>query len=180
MKTIINPAGGETIKVLKEASETNNKYTKVAVHAPAHTDGPPTHFHHSYDEEMLVLEGTMYAKEKGKTFTLKAGERYNFQKGITHKWWTENEEVRFEMITRPALEGFHEGANILQNLKPYGLLNTKGIPKSPWHLAAVSSIMETQLRGVLTPLALILEYLATTKKGEAVKQEIKAKYGFWS
>ena len=176
MKSIYNPAGGETIKVLLECSDTNGEYTKVEVTAPKMCGGPPSHFHKDYDETFTVLEGTLYGKNNGKKITLKPGESHKFEKGLVHSWWTKDEDVKFEMVTTPGFDGFHEGLNILQNMESDGLLNDKGMPKSVRQLATISDIMATRLRGALTPVGWIVNWLANTKKGKILELELRNKY----
>jgi len=179
MKSAKNPAGGETIEVLTEASETDGEYSTVRVTAPAHLKGVPAHFHREYDEHIKVLEGTLHVKDGGKTRSFRSGEECVFTRDQVHRWWTEDEGVVFEVCSRPGFDGFQEGINMLQNMQPQGLLNSEGIPQNPYHLAAVSSVMKTQVRGALTPLALFTEFLGRTSKGKKVKKELRQKYCAW-
>ncbi|MGK7396120.1 MAG: cupin domain-containing protein [Candidatus Cyclobacteriaceae bacterium M3_2C_046] len=46
----------------------------IMVETPAHTDGPPPHYHNNYDEYFLVLEGEMEFLMGNETGILKKGE----------------------------------------------------------------------------------------------------------
>lgn len=61
-------------------------FDMVIGETPALTQGPPPHFHKTYHEVFLVIEGEMAFMLDGKTMVLKEGQSINLQLNSVHSF----------------------------------------------------------------------------------------------
>lgn len=64
--------------------QVSGDYDMVIGHTPAHIPGPPPHYHSSYNEVFLVIEGEMEFVVAGDLRTIRAGESIDLPPNTIH------------------------------------------------------------------------------------------------
>jgi mannose-6-phosphate isomerase-like protein (cupin superfamily) len=64
--------------------DTTGDYDLMVAETPAKVQGPPPHFHNSYKESFLIIEGEMEFFVNGTTMVLKAGESLDIPPKTLH------------------------------------------------------------------------------------------------
>jgi quercetin dioxygenase-like cupin family protein len=97
-------ATGESIEVIKSASDTAGAYLEAIVRLKANGDGPPMHRHPYQSEEFTVLEGTLMVEMDGVKHVLEVGETIRVEPNSVHRFsGHEGKAVAIKSIVTPAL-----------------------------------------------------------------------------
>ena len=106
-----NPVSGQRLVFRETSMETGGELLRVeAVYTTPTRSRPPVHYHPHQEERFEVLSGTLRAVVDGEERSYGAGEAFTVPPGTPHEMWSEEEGVRLDWQTRPALrtEGFFE------------------------------------------------------------------------
>ncbi|MCC5846616.1 MAG: cupin domain-containing protein [Verrucomicrobia bacterium] len=87
--------------------ETSDHYGMVYIHTPAHTPGPPPHYHEDATELFLILRGRLEVVCDGKVMVLGPGESFVVPKGSVHTF-SNREAEEVEWVTSYAPDGFQQ------------------------------------------------------------------------
>ncbi|PQE24558.1 Cupin domain-containing protein [Rutstroemia sp. NJR-2017a WRK4] len=103
--------GSVKVRVMEDGSRTDNRLSSVEITVPAHTPGPPAHWHEMHDETFLVTKGVITftvpdAPEsglKGARIDAKEGDYVVVPTRAPHTFSNESgEEARFFNTFTPA------------------------------------------------------------------------------
>jgi quercetin dioxygenase-like cupin family protein len=106
-----NRVSGQRLVFRETSRETGGELLRVeAVYTRPTRSRPPVHCHPRQEERFEVLSGTLRAVVGGEERSYDAGEAFIVPPGTPHEMWSEEEGVRVDWQTRPALrtEGFFE------------------------------------------------------------------------
>lgn len=169
MKTIVNPLIKDQVTFTQTAAETCGRVTTLAVKLMP-GGGTPMHYHRQFTETFVVLEGVLTIVLKKRTLRLFPGQEYTVEKRQVHRFCNQSDQpVSFSTIIRPASAGFENSLCILYGMAGDKRTNSKGIPKSLLHLAAISRMSDMHLSGpavLLSPLLSVLAVIARIMKVE--------------
>ena len=111
-RTITNKQLGDKITFLQTSEDTNGKLIQVELTMSPNAQGPPVHFHTTFEERFEVLEGQIKVQLESKVFHVKKGEKIVIPLGMKHRWFNDsNQEARTIAEVEPGVEGFE---NFLQ------------------------------------------------------------------
>jgi len=147
-RMIHNPILNGTVTFLQTSADSGGTITEVeATVMPG--GGNPPHFHRTYDETFLAIEGVIGLElAKGVRVELSPGESYIVKAGQVHSFHNAtNAPVRIRTQISPGNAGFENSLRILYGLASDGLYNQRGIPHSFQHLAICASMSDTWLPG---------------------------------
>ena len=85
--------------------ETEGDFGLLHIITPAHTPGPPPHYHNDASELFLIVRGTMEVTCDGETFHLSAGQSTNVPRGSVHTFRNATDS-EVEWITALSPRGF--------------------------------------------------------------------------
>ena len=106
-----NRVSGQRLVFRETSRETGGELLRVeAVYTKPTRSRPPVHYHPRQEERFEVLSGTLRAVVGGEERSYGPGEAFTVSPGTPHEMWSEEEGVRVDWQTRPALrtEGFFE------------------------------------------------------------------------
>lgn len=148
-RVFYNPKVKDKVTVLKTADETRGEYTLVEVElAPG--GGTPKHYHTTFDETFIPIEGTVGIDVGKKKFLLKGTEIATAKRNEIHRFYNPgNTNIRFQVRISPAENRFLESLCIGYGLADDGKTNDKGIPKKIDHLAVLMEHADSRFTGFL-------------------------------
>lgn len=96
---------------------TTGDYDFAVGETPAHTQGPPPHFHNKFSETFLITEGEMEFMVNGKMKTVKAGELVDLPPQTLHTFTnTSNSTCKWINVHSPkGFRGFFEYVGVPVN-----------------------------------------------------------------
>lgn len=117
-RTLALIATGESIEIIKSASDTNGEYLEGIVRLKENGEGPPRHRHPFQSEEFIVLEGKLIVECDTDKHELTVGQSFTVPANSSHRFYGANgQAVSFRAIVKPALhleyfiEEIFEGSN---------------------------------------------------------------------
>jgi quercetin dioxygenase-like cupin family protein len=136
--TLQNPVTGETVHVIRSASETGGEYVLVEVRVEPDGFVAAAHIHPYQTEVFEILEGELTFRAGSETIVAKAGDTVRVEPGTKHKFWNAGEtDARFRTEVRPALQ-FESLIETMFSLAADGKTNRKGMP-NPLRLAVIAN-----------------------------------------
>jgi mannose-6-phosphate isomerase-like protein (cupin superfamily) len=87
--------------------ETTGDYDLMMAETPPKVQGPPPHFHNSYKESFLIIEGEMEFMVNGEVKTVKAGESVDIPPQTLHTF-SNKSDVTCKWINIHSPKGFRE------------------------------------------------------------------------
>jgi quercetin dioxygenase-like cupin family protein len=135
--TLRNPVTGETVHIVRSASDTDGEYVLVEVRVEPGGFVATTHVHPYQTEVFEVIEGEVGFKAGGKTLVAGPGETLVVEPGTAHRFWNAGDApARFRCEVRPALR-FEQLLSTMYALAADGKTNGKGMP-NPLPLAVIA------------------------------------------
>ncbi len=171
-----NPLIKDKVTLIETSRETNGAYTLLEVELlPGGGNGP--HFHKSFSEEFIPVEGNLGVVKNGKKIILSPGENARVDPKQVHNFYNPgNETIRFHVKLVPGHEGFENGIKIAYGLASDNKTNKKGVPSDFAHLGIILKLTDTGLPGFISVLAPFFRWKTkrATKKG--VEQALIEQY----
>ncbi len=177
-RTIANPLFGDKVTIVKTAAETNGAYTLIRVELAAGSDGPPLHYHTSYDECFTVIEGVLGIRLGKQTLFLEKGDRCTASAGAVHRFFnpSKTEKVVFSGLITPGSPAVETMLQVGYGLANDGLTNRKGSPKNIGHLALTFRWGDTNLPGVFSVFTPVMRWMARRAVRKGVDKVLIARY----
>lgn len=171
-----NPKVKDKVTVLKTAEETNYDHILVEVElAPGGCT--PKHYHTSFAETFIPIEGTLGVDVGKKTFRLQKNQVATANKNEIHRFYNPGKEtISFQVKISPAENRFLESLCIGYGLADDGLTNNKGIPKKFDHLAVLLEHSDSRFTGFLRLIEPLLLSRARRARKKGVMKELIDKY----
>ncbi|MEJ8801849.1 cupin domain-containing protein [Pontibacter sp. H249] len=175
-KSIYNPLSKDRVTFLMSGEETNGEYVLVKVEL-APKGGNALHYHTTFTEEFEVLEGTLSIELEKEVISIREGEKAVAPLNKLHRFFNQDENCSctFLVTIRPARQ-FEQMLRIAYGLINDGLTNSKGIPKSIWHMALMFHMGESYLPGIPLRLQVWLAGLLSTEARRRGKHKELEKY----
>jgi quercetin dioxygenase-like cupin family protein len=175
-RVFYNPKIKDRVTVMRTADETNGDHILVEVElAPG--GGTPKHYHTSFTETFISVEGTLGVDVAKKKFRLDPGQSAIANKNEIHRFYNPgNKTIRFYVKISPAENRFLESLCIGYGLADDGLTSDKGIPSKMDHLAVLLEHSDTRFTGFLGLIEPVLLWRARKARKKGVMQQLIAKY----
>jgi mannose-6-phosphate isomerase-like protein (cupin superfamily) len=171
-----NPVQKDAATFLETSEETNGERTLAEVEV-APGGGTTPHYHKTYTEGFEVIEGELEVLVGEKTLVLRAGEKAVVPKNTLHRFHNATDETTtFLCEMRPGQPGFEKTIMVGYGLARDGLTNSKGIPKSLYHMALLLEWAEIRVPGVFTLIEPVMRLLAKRAKRKGIARELEARY----
>lgn len=150
---ITNTVTRETLEITKYGAESTGEYTEAIITCKS-GGGPPLHYHTSYREEFMAVEGDLVVEVGGSMTALKPGESAEVPIGAVHRFTTlEGEEARFKGRAIPSHAGFERSLYIMFGLANDGFAGEDGLPRSPIQKALIADMSDMRFAGGMGWLA---------------------------
>jgi len=148
-RVFYNPKIKDKVTVLKTADETNGSYLLVEVElAPG--GGTPKHYHTSFNETFIPIEGVLGVEVCNKHLRLQGAATATARMNEVHRFYNPGKTtIRFQVKIYPAANRFLESLCIGYGLADDGKTNSSGIPKKFDHLAVLMEHADSRFTGFL-------------------------------
>lgn len=175
-KVFYNPKVKDKVTVLKTSDDTNGDHILVEVElAPG--GGTPKHYHTSFNETFIPVEGTLGVDVGRKQLRLHGTETATAHKKEIHRFYNPGKEtIRFQVKIFPVERRFLESLCIGYGLADDGLTNDKGIPKKFDHLAVLMEHADSRFTGFLALIEPVLLRRARKARKKGVMEELLNRY----
>jgi len=175
-RVFFNPKVKDKVTVLKTADETAFDHILVEVElAPG--GGTPKHYHTSFNETFIPVEGTLGVDVGKKIFRLEKNQEATAGKNEIHRFYNPGKEtIRFQVKISPAENRFLESLCIGYGLADDGLTNSQGIPKKFNHLAVLLEHSDSRFTGFLGLIEPLLLRRAERARKKGVLKELMERY----
>jgi len=148
---IENPVTGETMTFLATGHETAGELLRIDMRVRPGGFVASEHVHPEQEERFQVASGEIALRMNGEERRYGVGERITIPAGTPHVWWNSgSSELRVLLEFRPAGR-FAEFITTFFALAQNGRTNRRGIPTSPFQLAATFAKYADTIRGTLPP-----------------------------
>jgi len=175
-KVFENPVIRDKVTVLKSGADTNGQYLLVEVELKA-GGGNALHYHTSFAEEFIAVEGRLGIDLDKKKLLLNPGQGAIAPINGLHRFYNPgNTTIRFHVKIAPAQDRFLQSLGIGYGLAGDGLTNKKGIPKKLDHLAFLLELSDTRFKGFLGLVTPFLLKRAESVRRKGIGQALIAKY----
>lgn len=178
MKKIVfeNPKIKDRVTVIESPADTNNAHMLLEVELQP-KGGNSLHYHTSFSEEFIPLEGPLGVQLDKQELTLLPGQTALVAIGQPHRFFNNSEKtVRFMVKIVPANEGFLNALRIAYGLASDGLTNETGVPKKFDHLSIVTDLSDTRLAGGMSLLNGLFLWRAKKLKKKGMVEELVKRY----
>lgn len=171
-----NPRVKDKVTVLKTSEETGGDHILVEVElAPG--GGTPKHYHTSFNETFIPVEGILGVDVGKKEFRLQHYQTATAKRNQVHRFYNPGEQtIRFRVKISPAENRFLESLCIGYGLADDGLTNNKGVPKKLDHLAVILEHSDTRFTGLLSLVEPFLLRRAKKARKKGVMKELIEHY----
>lgn len=171
-----NPKFKDRVTVLKSPKETNHEYLLLEIELDP-KGGNGLHYHTSFSEEFIPLNGDLGVRLGKEKVILKPGNSSTVKAGELHHFFNPGDEtIRFQVKIVPGHEGFLQGVKIAYGLAEDGLTTKTGIPKKLDHLALLLKLSDTRATGPLGLLFSLIMSKAKRAERKGVLKELTEKY----
>lgn len=178
MKKIVfeNPKIKDKITVIERPQDTNNTHMLLEVELQPN-GGNSLHYHTSFSEEFIPLEGPLGVQLDKQELTLIPGQSAVVPIGQHHRFFNNSQKtVRFLVKIVPANEGFLRSLQIAYGLAGDGLTNETGVPKKLNHLSILLDQSDTRLTGFMGLVTNLLLKRAKRLKENGLLDDLIKKY----
>jgi quercetin dioxygenase-like cupin family protein len=175
-RVFYNPKVKDKVTVLKTAGETGGDHILVEVElAPG--GGTPKHYHTTFDETFVAIEGTVGIALGKNKLLLNHGQQATAKRNEVHRFFNPGtDKIRFHVKISPAENRFLESLCIGYGLADDGLANNKGIPKKFDHLAVLLEHSDSRFPGFLSLIEPILLRRAKKAREKGVLNDLIRQY----
>jgi quercetin dioxygenase-like cupin family protein len=171
-----NPYIKDKVTVLESADDTGGAYLLVEVELAA-GGGNNLHYHTSYSETFIPVEGVLGIDLEKKKLRLQPGDTAVAEKMQVHRFYNPgNTPVRFHVKIAPAYQPFLETVAMGYGLASDGRVTKKGMPKKLDHLAILLQHSDTRLPGIYSYIESFLLWRAAKAEKRGVKRELLEQY----
>ena len=175
-RKIYNPIQKDQVVFLKTAADTNGECTLVEVEL-ADGGGVGLHYHKTYSEKFVCLEGEVQVQLGNTLHLLKPGESATAQQTVNHLFCNRSgKPCKFLVELRPASRGFEQSLQIGYGLANDGLCRPNGFPKDKLALAWLFDISESNLPGWMSIFEFILRKQARKAREKGIDRQLVEKY----
>ncbi len=155
---IFNPRTGQRTIFLQTAADTGGDLLRTETFHPPHSPAEPEHVHPFQESRCEVISGRLHFRIAGTVRDVGPGDVIDIPRNVPHHFWNESEEEAH------ALQEFRPALNIEHSFDTYfalaeaGILNEKGIPPNPLHMAVLMREFDQVIR-VTQPPRLVQQLL---------------------
>ena len=175
-RTIVNPIIKDIATFVQTAKESRSKVSEIEIIVMP-GGGNILHYHKTYSETFVAVEGDLGVKLKNGVKILKPGERYTVQPMELHAFFNPTDRpVKFKILIEPGHEGFENSLRILYGLAAEGLTDNKSIPKNLTHTALILTMSDMNAPGFLTWIFPLLRWIAKGEKAKREEQRLLQQY----
>lgn len=175
-KKIYNPIQKDTVTFLKTYADTNGECTLVEVEL-ADGGGVGLHYHKTYSESFICLEGEIEIQLGKTVHKLQAGQSAVAQPNINHLFRNRSgRNCKFRVELKPASRGFEQSLQIGYGLARDGECKPNGFPKDKLALAWLFDISESNLPGWMSLFEFILRRQAKKARKKGIDKLLIEKY----
>jgi quercetin dioxygenase-like cupin family protein len=150
-RVIENPIIKDRITFIKTAEDTNGEYLLAKLEV-APGGGNPMHYHTTFTEEFIVIDGQLNVSLNGEEKVLKVGESALIPKMAHHRFYNVTDKYATAMLELRPARNFEKSLRIAYGLARDGKTNKKALPKSIWHLALLFQLGEGYIPGLPLPI----------------------------
>lgn len=175
-RRIVNPVQGDAVTFLATSEETDGERTLGELEVAPGGNVTP-HYHLSYTEHFLVLEGRLSLQLGDEHLVLEPGQEVTVPIGTLHAWanaGTERAVAHVEL--RPGQPGFETSLRVAYGLAADGLVRENGMPRNPLHAALLLEWGDGKLPGAYAVLERGLRLLAAIARRLGVDRELVERY----
>ncbi len=166
----------DRVTVLKSPKETNHEYLLLEIELDP-KGGNGLHYHTSFSEEFIPVNGDLGVRLGKKKVILKPGNSAVVKIGESHHFFNPGgETIRFQVKIVPGHEGFLQGVKIAYGLAEDGLTTKTGIPKKLDHLALLLKLSDTRAGGLLGLIFSLIMMKAKRAESNGVLKALTEKY----
>ncbi|MHA4847400.1 cupin domain-containing protein [Flavitalea antarctica] len=175
-RVFYNPKVKDKVTVLKTADETGNDHILVEVElAPG--GGTPKHYHTSFTETFIPVEGELGVDVGKKSYRLRSSQEAVARPKEIHRFYNPGKEtIRFHVRISPAENRFLESLWLGYGLADDGLCNNQGIPKRFDHLAVLLEHSDSRFTGFIGIIEPFLLRRARKARKRGVMKELIERY----
>jgi quercetin dioxygenase-like cupin family protein len=171
-RKIYNPIQKDTVNFLETAADTAGARTLVEVQL-ADGGGVGLHYHKTYAEKFICLEGELQVQLGKKILSLKPGDEATAFPYTNHLFRNRSSKpCRFKVELNPSSRGFEQSLQIGYGLARDGKCKPNGFPKDGLALAWLFSISESNLPGWRSVFAFILRKNAKKAIAKGLDKEL--------
>jgi quercetin dioxygenase-like cupin family protein len=171
-----NPKVKDKVTVLKTSEETNGDHLLVEVEL-AVGGGTPRHYHTTFNETFIPVEGVLGVDVGKQKLRLQGGETATANRNEIHRFYNPgNTPIRFQVRIFPAEKRFLESLCIGYGLADDGKTNNKGLPKNLDHMAVIIEHSDTRFPGFLSLIEPFLLRRARKARKRGVMKELIEQY----
>lgn len=175
-RVFYNPKVKDKVTVLKTAGETGGDHILVEVELAAN-GGTPKHYHTTFNETFIPVEGILGVDVGKKKLRLQGKEIATAHKNEIHRFYNPGKTpIKFRVKIFPAENRFLESLCIGYGLADDGKTNNKGIPKKFDHLAVLMEHADSRFTGFLSLIEPFLLRRARKARERGVMQELIEQY----
>jgi mannose-6-phosphate isomerase-like protein (cupin superfamily) len=175
-RTIVNPIIKDIATFVQTAKESESKVSEIEI-VVMPGGGNILHYHKTYSETFIAVEGDLGVKLKDGIKILKPGERYRVKPMELHAFFNPTgRPVKFKVLIEPGHEGFENSLRILYGLAADGLTDRKSLPKNLTHTALLLNMSDMNAPGLLTWIFPFLQWIAKGEKAKREKQRLLQQY----
>jgi mannose-6-phosphate isomerase-like protein (cupin superfamily) len=175
-RTIVNPVIKDVVTFLQTASESVSKISEIEI-VVMPGGGNILHYHKTYSETFIAVEGDLGVKLKDSMKILKPGERYTVKPMELHAFFNPGPRpVKFRALIEPGHEGFENSLRILYGLAADGLTDKNSVPKNLTHTALLLTMSDMNAPGFLTWIFPLLQLIAKGAKAKKEEQRLMQQY----
>lgn len=177
MESVYSPVQKDRATFLETAATSGGALTHLEIElAPG--GGNSSHYHTAFTERFEVLSGQLGVMVGGTERTLLPGESAMVERRQVHRFFNPTSETTtFRVELRPASAGFETALRIVYKLGADGGTTAKGMPKSIFHLAVLSTMAETYATGLAAVLTPVLSWIARSPAGRRARVGLMERYG---
>ena len=175
-RTIVNPIIKDIATFVQTAKESDSHVSEIEI-VVMPGGGNILHYHKTYSETFIAVEGELGVKLKDGFKILKPGESYTVKPMELHAFFNPGgRPVKFKILIEPGHEGFENSLRILYGLAADGLTDNKSLPKSLTHTALLLNMSDMNAPGFLTWIFPLLRWIAKGEKAKREEQRLMQQY----